>query len=407
MHYHRLSSTLFIGALSLFCNQFAHAAAFQLYELGTPIVGTADVGQAAIASDASTAYFNPAGMAVLPNTQFMLGSQMILPYMNFSADPTTTIRGSNGGNAGSLIPGIGGFFSYHFSPQLAMGVSLTAPYGGMLNYDDHWVGRYSVQQMTLYTLNLNPVVAYRFNDWLSVGAGFAIEYANLYQSLGLSLIPFLDGQVTIKTDNTAVGYNLGILLTPTAQTKIGVAYRSQIVHHLGGSISLLNLSQTPHVTTKLVMPANVIVSVAQLISDNVTLLGEAGWANWSSMFDTIVTVDGFSAVTPNHWHDTYRVGLGGQYRPNPCLLLQAGVSYDSSPTSSSHRLPNLAMDQQIRVGAGLAYDLIKAVTLGLSYEYINFGKAKIKNTSNYGVLAGDYSRNFGNVLQISLNANLQ
>src|SRR5689334_729948 len=70
---------------SLLVSNYAFAAAFQFYELGTPIIGTAGVGQAALAEDASTAYFNPAGMAALQGTQFMVGSEVIVPYAHFKA----------------------------------------------------------------------------------------------------------------------------------------------------------------------------------------------------------------------------------------------------------------------------------------------------------------------------------
>ena len=33
--------------------------------------------------------------------------------------------------------------------------------------------------MVFYTLNLNPAIAYQVNNWLSIGGGIAIEYANL------------------------------------------------------------------------------------------------------------------------------------------------------------------------------------------------------------------------------------
>lgn len=398
----RLSSVALLSTL-LFFSQFSYAAAFQFYELGAPINGTAGVGQAAIASDASTSYYNPAGMTLLPNSELMLGSQMILSYTNFTPNSSTTISGNNGANAGSLIPSAGGYFVYNFSPTLKFGVSLTAPYGGYLNYNDHWVGRYNIQQMILYTLNLNPSIAYQVNDWISLGGGFSIEYANLYQTVAIPLDSIIDGQATVKVDNTSPGINLGVLLKPADKTRVGIAYRSQIIHHFGGNISFFNISTTPAAKTKLVMPSNIIASIVQVLSAQFTVLGELGWANWSSMKDTIITVDGFSAATPENWHDTYRVGIGGQYQATPKLLVQAGTSYDSSPTSSSKRTPNLPMDRQVRVGAGMEYALIRAVKLGVSYEYINFGGANINNTSSSGVLAGSYSRNFANVFQASLN----
>ncbi len=392
---------------TLLLTQNSYAAAFQLYELGAPINGTAGVGQTVITSDASTAYYNPAGMALLPTSQFLLGTQMMLPYTHFSPSSTNTIPGNNGGNAGSLLPGADAYFVYHYSPHFKMGISLTAPYGGSLNYDNHWVGRYFVQQMMFYALDLNPTIAYQLNNWAAIGGGLTIEYANLYQTVAIPIIaPILDGQLTIKANDYAAGFNLGILLTPSPATKWGITYRSQIVHHLSGSANFLNISATPNTSTKMVMPATLMTSIAQRLSDKFTLLGELGWANWSSMVDTVVTIRGFSAYTPQNWRNTYRLGLAGQYQYSPCLLTQAGISYDSSPTNSTNRTPNLPMDRQIRVGVGIAYQMLTAVNLGLSYEYINLGNASINNATSIGRLAGSYSRNVANVVQASLNINL-
>ena len=334
----------------------------------------------------------------------MLGSQLALEYTNFSPNSSTTFTGNNGGSAGGLIPGANVFYVYNYSPRLKFGASFTAPYGGALSYDNHWVGRYEVQQMMLYTLNLNPAVSYKINNWASLGAGFSIEYANLYQTVALpiSSAPPVDGQATLKLDNTSPGFNLGVLLTPQRQTKIGVAYRSQIIHKLRGNATFMNISSAPSASTKLVTPSNVIASISQDVTNHFTILGELGWANWSSMVDTIVTVNGFSAATPQNWHDTYRVGLGGQYKFTPAFMLQAGGSFDSSPTSSSLRSAALPMDRQIRLGVGMQYAFIKAIKMGLSYEYINLGNASISTTTNK-VLAGSYSRNYLNIAQLSLN----
>src|SRR5579864_217976 len=87
-------------ASTFLCTTFAYAAAFQLYELGAPVMGTAGVGQAVINTDASIAYYNPAGMNAMQNSQFMLGTQMLVPRVNFSKNSSNTIAGDNGGNAG-------------------------------------------------------------------------------------------------------------------------------------------------------------------------------------------------------------------------------------------------------------------------------------------------------------------
>jgi long-chain fatty acid transport protein len=396
--------SLVFGVVSVvFYTNNVFAAAFQTYELGTPIIGTAAVGQAAVASDASTSYFNPAGMTNLSTSQFMLGSIILVPNNTFSVGSSNTISGNDGGDAGSFTPGLGMYYVYSYSPKLKFGLSLTSPYFGELNYNDGWVGRYNVQQTFLYTLNLNPSVAYEVTRWLSLGAGISIEYANLSQTVALPVSSTDDGQANVKVDNIAPGFNVGAMFTPGDSTRIGIAYRSKISHDLDGDTTFLKIATTPTTSTKMVMPQNVIISLLQAVTNKFNLLGEIGWANWSSMQASDLIVDGYSVTTTLNWHDTYRAGIGGQYKVTPALMLQTGVSYDSSPTDASYRTPNLPMDRQIRAALGVVYAVIPAVHLGVSYEYMNFGNADIDNTSSVGTLQGSYSNNYANVLQVSVN----
>jgi long-chain fatty acid transport protein len=400
----RFKLSLLATSLSaLVVSSTSFAGAFQFYELGTPIIGTAGVGQAAVANDASTSYFNPAGMAQLPSSEYMLGSQLILPYNSFSKSSRTTFTGDNGGNAGGLVPGMTLYYVYNYSPKVKLGVSLNSPYAGGLNYDNGWAGRYFVQNITFYTVNLNPSISYLVNPWLSVGAGVDIEYANLSEEIALPIPDQPDGQADIKTDNFASGGNIGVMLTPYKTTKIGATFRSRITHNLRGNTTFARIPDSPSTSVGMVMPQNIIISIDQAVTNKFSLLGEVGWAAWSSMKDTVLHVDNYSLSVPRKWNDTYRLGLAGQYHYTQNLLLQLGGSFDSSPTNASHRLPDLPMDRQIRLGAGLMYAMTKAVQLGFSYEYINFGHANINQNTPIGALVGSYERNYGNVAQFSIN----
>jgi len=388
-----------------------YAAAFQYYELGTPVIGTAAVGQAALANDASTAYFNPAGMTQLSASQYMVGSEIFIPFTDFKTNSANTISGDEGGNAASVVPGMALFYVYHLSPKIQLGVSFTSPYNGILTYNNGWVGRYITEASQFYTLNLNPSMAFKVNEWAAIGIGFAVEYANLYQTvafpLPLELPPPLEGNVqgeaTIKAHDTAVGFNVGLLFTPTAVTKIGLAYRSQITHNLSGNTAFLRTLTTPPTTTQMVMPQNIILSLNQKVHKSVNLLAEAGWANWSKMHDAVLTIDGLTEISPLDWKDTYRVGVGLQYQATKPWLLQTGVSYDSSPTSASRRTPNLPMDGQYRIGLGTIYHPTAFIQMGFSYEFLYLGEAKINNVSSRGTLSGAYNKNYANVLQASIN----
>jgi long-subunit fatty acid transport protein len=69
--------------------QSLRAGGIELHEIGTPDVGVASAGYAARAQDASTLFKNPAGMSLLPGSQFQAGAQLTYGNVAFSPDGST------------------------------------------------------------------------------------------------------------------------------------------------------------------------------------------------------------------------------------------------------------------------------------------------------------------------------
>jgi len=80
----------------------SQSGALGLCEVSTSNAGEACAGQAAIASDASTSYFNPAGMTRLNGRQMEFGAQILRMSMELRPEAAGLTR-----NAGStnLVPG--------------------------------------------------------------------------------------------------------------------------------------------------------------------------------------------------------------------------------------------------------------------------------------------------------------
>jgi long-chain fatty acid transport protein len=390
---------------SCLCSNDLFASGFQIFEMGTGIIGTAAVGQATT-FDASTSYFNSAAMTKLRDSQAQLASQLFITQIKFRPNRYNTFSGSSGRNAGGILSGMSFFGVFDYNEDIKFGLSVTSPFGGLVAYNDGWVGRYFNQGADLLTLDLNPSVAYKIHDCLSVGVGLFVEYATLENTSAVPILSPGDGQADVNAHSYAPGANLGLLWTPVCGTNIGIAYRSRVNHHLKGNLSFLRLDLIPAVSVIIKTPQSVISSFSQEIAPDFTLLGEVAWVNWKVFKNTDVQIAGITLPTPKNWKNTYRLGIGGHYLVCENWIAKGGVSYDSSPCNERERLPNLPVDKQWRIGTGLLYKTCENVELGLDYEYISFGKASIFNATRLGTLSGHYVRNRGQVFAIHMNIGL-
>ena len=165
------AGTRVLGLVAWLAAGDAQAGGLLAQELGSPRNGTAQAGQAAYAYDAATAFHNPAGMARLDEPRLMIGLQPIWTDIEFDPDSNTTYSGGDGDDQGGLAPSVGTFYVRPLDETWAVGVGLAGIAGGAFDADGDWVGRTSVTNSSLLALAANPVVSYRVNEWLSVGAG--------------------------------------------------------------------------------------------------------------------------------------------------------------------------------------------------------------------------------------------
>ena len=193
-------------------------AGLWLYEMGTPDLGTAAAGRAAMASDASTAGADPAGMTRLDRSQVLVGFQGLYTDIHFDTD-ASGFGGGDGGNAGGSPMG-SLHYVHHLTPDWKLGISVGSYFGLGVDYGENWSGRYYMQEAKLTTFGVNPGVGYQVSDWLSVGAGFSILYAELLQKSAINnaAVPgqagLGDGQLKIESDDVGYGSTWGSCWSP-------------------------------------------------------------------------------------------------------------------------------------------------------------------------------------------------
>jgi long-chain fatty acid transport protein len=398
----------------------AWAAGLWLYEGGQPDVGTATAGRAALANDASTAAINPAGMTRLDDSQVLVGVQPLLVRAKFDASGGTTTAGGNGGDAGSWVAAGSASYVHSVSEDFKLGFALGSYFGLGLDYDDDWVGRYYVTEGGFVTYGANPSAAYRINDWLSVGAGVSVIYAELTQKAAINnvLDGLPDGELKLEEDDVGYGFNLGLLLEPRAGTRFGITYRSEVDLEFDDALSIKGLGPTlsaalggvlgADVDLDMTLPQAVTVSGYHELTDRLAVMANVGWQEWSEFGKSDITISSqttTSLTQDRNYNDTWHFAFGVQYRVTDPWLLSAGIAYDESPVDDDDRTPDLPLDRQIRYAVGAQYDWDDDISFGFAYEYLDAGDAKIDQFRGplAGRLVGEYDTNEIHIIAVNLS----
>ena len=348
------------------------AAGFALIEQGGSGMGNAFAGAAATAEDASTVFFNPAGMSRLDGMQFTAGGHLIDLSADFSnsgsskpAAIVTNPLGGNGGDAGDVAVVPNFYFVMPLGEQVRFGVGAGAPFGLATEYDDTWAGRFQGIKSELMTININPSLSFKVNEMLSLGVGVNYQRLDAELTNAIVLGPNTEGRAKLEADDDAWGWNAGVLFEPVAGTRIGVAYRSAIDYTLEGNavattVSGTTLQDNP-ISADVTLPDSFSLSVAQAVNDRWEILGDVTFTRWSEINRINVVNRNDGTLVDSlvlDFDDSWRYSVGVNYKLDESWKLKAGVAFDETPVkgaaSRTVRLPDndrtwLSLGAQVKV----------------------------------------------------------
>lgn len=409
----------------------AAASGFQLKENSAKALGRSFAGTTAGPADLSVVANNPAAMTDLEGTQFKLGTTVIQLNAEFSGSGQTIggqpLTGGNGGNGGGVIPVPAAFYATAVGENDHLGVSLTVPYGFTTEYDPDWIGRYKAVKSHLQTLALTVSWSHRFSDSFSLGAS-AIGYrssADLTSQVDygtfLGVPQQADGLARITGDSLDFGWQLGAVWDITENNRLALNYRAEVDQELEGNatfhdvpIQLAALQELGNFintdgTAALTLPSNVNLSYWFQATDSLGLGLEVARTGWSS-FDELRVEYGSAqddTVEPEHWEDTWMVGIGGDYRLNDNWVLRAGVGYDETPTQDATRSPRVPGNSRRWASVGFDYQPSDTLEVSVGFAHLWVSDPLIENTLQNGTagptgtsLVGTFSE-YANLLAAS------
>ena len=375
----------------------ASAAGFALIEQSASGMGNAFAGAAATAEDASTVFYNPAGMSRLEGSQITVGGHLIDLSAKFSnsgsskpAAIVTNPLGGNGGDAGGIAVVPNFYFVMPIGDRLNFGVGVNAPFGLKTEYDDNWAGRFQGIKSELMTINVNPALSFKVNDVFSVGVGANYQRLKAELTNAVVLGPNTEGRAKLEADDDAWGWNAGVLFQPTSSTKIGASYRSKLNYKLDGTTTVTTATgavvapASGPTTAAVTLPDSFSLSLAQKLNDQWEFLADATYTKWSEI-NRINIVNSTNGTLRDSlvldFDNTWRYSIGANYKLNDGWTLKGGVAYDQSPvkgaTTRSVRLPD---NDRTWLSLGASMKILNSGKLDFGYSHLFIKDADINFT---------------------------
>jgi len=344
------------------------ASGFSIYEQGGKGMGFSGA-YTALADDPSAIFHNPAGIAFLKGSQIYLGATVVAPRSHFTGDDPFPGAGTREEQDVGVIPVPTFYYTQKVRDRLVLGLGVDSPFGLKTQWANPktYSGRFISLEADLKSFSLNPTVAYKLADRLSVGGGidFRLSKVKLRRRVP-SVNPFTQtvidvAEVQLESGwSSGLGFNLGLLAKPSESLSVGLAYRHKVTIDYTGDAAFTLIPTgnaqvdaaaaaalppgRPGLTTAITFPASFSGGAAYQW-EKWTVAADAVWFQWST-FDRLQLDfeqgSGLASQTivedyQNIWQ--FRVGI--ERRLNERWALRGGYHFDNTPVPAASVSPLL------------------------------------------------------------------
>ncbi len=339
---------LFLSSSALF------GAGFALYDfsargnaLGGAMVGRAD--------DPSAVALNPAGITQIPGSAFMTGLGFLLPRGTAVATGTAMTVDQN--DRTFILPSM--YYTKQMNEKLWLGVGVMTRFGLGTEFPSDWFGRYNSYRAMLESVSINPNIAWKVNDALSLSLGVEALWfeADLRRKIdstqGVAPNPATDIDLRLKGDDIGYGWNVGLHYKMDETTRFGLHYRSRVKLSLSGIATATSplASDSTEGRVDLTLPDMLMFGVSKQLTPKLNVEVGAIHTGWDS-YDSVTINFGkpllgalpIRSFTPKNWNSVWRYQLGLEYTYSPEWTWRLGYTYDQEP------MPDATIDYQVPSG---------------------------------------------------------
>jgi len=411
-HTRLLAGTLCVAAA--LAAQGVFGAGFGIYEgsargnaMGTEV--TADP------ASPSVLYNNAAAMTELEGTQVEAGATFIRPHVTVV---TLTPAGAVDNKAESRwwTPPHA-YVTHQVNDKIWAGLGVFSRFGLGVDHDDDWLGRYNCQEATIQSIDVNPSVAFKVMDTLSLAAGLRAEWFEFALDQVPTGTPFVDPdlQFHMKGDSWGIGYNLGAFFQASEWLAFGLAsYESEVDQEVEGTYHVSH--PNPAVASgdgegDVTTPSILRFGASAKATDKLTVNAGLVYTMWSSYED--LTIDFNPALLGavprsskvKDWDDAFRYQIGAEYALDETWALRAGYIYDETPIPDAHVDYIVPANDRNLFSLGVGYKK-GDFFCDLAYTYLLIKDRDVAARVADGVLPGEFKDGDAHMIGLSLGYKL-
>jgi len=293
------------------------------------------------------------------------------------------------------------YAAYKLDDKLTFGFGFYTMFGLGSTWPGDWAGRELATTSDVQTFTLNPVLAGKVNDKLSVSLGLSYVYGIVTLEKSIYAGYVLDTYVESKlvASGYGLGFNLGVQYKPFDRMTMGLVYRAntELKFNDGeATFTLPNLqneaanqllaSYFPSTTGRsaLTLPDLLGFGIAVDLTDNFTIEADYVKLGWSSYDKLVVNFEDEVAgskqtIAEKNYQDSHSLRAGVEYRFNDQLALRAGIMRDYHAVPDKYLEPSLPEGDRtlVSLGAGYKFD---NYTIDAFVMFLNQDEREITNS---------------------------
>ena len=396
--------------IPVFCGLTASAGGFDTGPQGARVLGL---------GGASTAYINSiAGLSINPGLLSQWGDSLTrLSFGGIGQVRRSSFIGQDTylRTDQELAVQPGGYFyaTRALNKRVALGLSLTTPYGYHPKWPDAWEGRAVIQESRLNTYFVQPTVGFKLNENFGAGVGFIYAYGKYTQRRALGQYDDPSANAQLSASGSGYGLSVGLYGRTGDNLSFGISYRTGVKLKLNNGSSTYSgvpprdaalLPASTGLGTQLNLPNVVSVGVADRINKKLLLTFDFTLSGWSSL-DSLkldLAANGTQPArrvnVPRRYEDAMAFRIGTEYQVSPALTLLAGVRYDETPIRDEYINPEFIDANRLGVSAGLCYQLTRRLNLEAAYSF-EYGQQRTARTNPLSAQVANISGSYRTAVQ--------